>query len=142
MFKKVLISLGSNLGDRFAYITKAIAALDKIQNLKIISKSSLMETSPLGISGQPTYLNIILLIETNVEPLQFLKEIKSLEQVLGRQTRGRWEEREIDIDILVYEGVTLKTPELCIPHKELANRLFVAPVAGVTDRPFRQLSKK
>lgn len=125
MFKKVLISLGSNLGDRFSYISKAIAGLNKIQNIKIMSKSSLMETSPVGISGQPTYLNIILLIETDMQPIQLLKEIKALEQVLGRQNRGRWEEREIDIDILVYEGVTLKTPELCIPHKELANRLFV-----------------
>ena len=124
MFKKVLLSLGSNIGDRLLYIRKAIDELSKIKNLKILSESSLMETSPIGVIGQQNYLNIVVLIETQIEPLQLLKEIKAIEQRLGRLPRTRWAEREIDIDILTYEGVTIETLELCIPHKELQNRLF------------------
>jgi len=124
MFKKVLLSLGSNIGDRLLYIKKAIDELSIIKDLKILSRSSLMETSPVGITGQRNYLNVVLLVETSIPPLRLLKSLKAIEKRLGRQNRTRWAEREIDIDILTYEGVTLKTPELCLPHKELQNRLF------------------
>jgi 2-amino-4-hydroxy-6-hydroxymethyldihydropteridine diphosphokinase len=83
-----------------------------------------METSPVGVTGQSNYLNVVILIETNIPPLKLLTELKEVEKQLGRKPRARWAEREIDIDILTYEGVTLESPELCIPHKELANRLF------------------
>ena len=125
MFKKVLLSLGSNIDDRLSYIKKAIDELGKVKDLKILSKSSLMETNPIGVTGQRNYLNAVILVETKIEPLQLLSEIKLIEQKLGRKQRTRWAEREIDIDILTYEGVNLDTPELCIPHKELPNRLFV-----------------
>ena len=124
MFKKVLLSLGSNIGDRLSYITKAIDELNAIKNLRVLSKSSLMETSPIGVIGQQNYLNAVLLVETTIEPLHLLVEIKAIEKKLGRKPRARWAEREIDIDILTYEGVTLETTELCLPHKELQNRLF------------------
>jgi len=124
MLKKVLLSLGSNIGDRFFYIKKAIEELSELRDLKVLSKSSLMETSPVGVTGQKNYLNVVLLVETNIPPLQLLKELKIIEKRLGRQVRARWAEREIDIDILTYEGVTLETTELCLPHKELSNRLF------------------
>jgi 2-amino-4-hydroxy-6-hydroxymethyldihydropteridine diphosphokinase len=124
MFKKVLLSLGSNIGDRLLYINKALDEFGMIKDLKILSKSSLMETSPVGVSGQQNYLNAVILVETKIAPLQLLREIKTIEQRLGRKLRSRWAEREIDIDILTYEGVTLERPELSIPHKELPNRLF------------------
>jgi len=124
MFKKVLISLGSNIGDRLFYITKAIDALSAVKDITVLSRSSLMETTPIGVTGQKNYFNAVVLIETKISPVKLLKEIKKIEQRLGRQVRSRWAEREIDIDILTYEGVVLETPELCIPHKELQNRLF------------------
>jgi 2-amino-4-hydroxy-6-hydroxymethyldihydropteridine diphosphokinase len=124
MFKKVLLSLGSNIGDRSNYIKKAIGILDTIKGIKVLSKSSLMETSPVGVTGQSNYLNVVILIETNIPPLKLLTELKEVEKQLGRKPRARWAEREIDVDILTYEGVTLESPELCIPHKELTNRLF------------------
>ncbi len=84
-----------------------------------------METSPVGVKGQNNYLNAVLLAQTDIAPLELLKELKKIERELGRKDRSRWAEREIDIDILIYDGVQMKTTELTLPHKELLNRLFV-----------------
>ena len=125
MFKNILLSLGSNIGDRRSYLKKAIQELEKIKRLKILSRSSIMETSPVGVKGQNNYLNAVLLAQTDIAPLELLKELKKIERELGRKDRSRWAEREIDIDILIYDGVQMKTTELTLPHKELLNRLFV-----------------
>jgi 2-amino-4-hydroxy-6-hydroxymethyldihydropteridine diphosphokinase len=124
LYKKVLLSLGSNIGDRLSYLKKAGNELDRLKGFKILSWSSIMETSPVGVKDQNNYLNVVLLAETNIPPLQLLKELKTIEKNLGRKERSRWAEREIDIDILTYEGVEMETEELTLPHKELTNRLF------------------
>ena len=123
--KRVLLSLGSNIGDRLSYLKKAIDELGNIFDVKVVARSTIMETSPVGVIEQSNYLNTVLLITTSIEPAVLIKKIKAIELKLGRQSRSRWAEREIDIDILIYEGVELKTPELSIPHVELSNRLFV-----------------
>jgi 2-amino-4-hydroxy-6-hydroxymethyldihydropteridine diphosphokinase len=122
--KKVLLSLGSNIGDRLSYLKKAGNELEKLDGFRILFWSSIMETSPVGVKGQDNYLNAVLLAETSIPPLQLLKEFKAIETRLGRKDRPRWAEREIDIDILTYEGVKMETDELTLPHKELTNRLF------------------
>lgn len=124
-FKKVLLSLGSNIGDRLSFLKKAGNELERLDRFKILSWSSIMETSPIGVKDQNNYLNAVLLAETDIPPLRLLKEFKAIEKKLGRKDRPRWAEREIDIDILTYEGVKIETSELTIPHKELTNRLFV-----------------
>ena len=124
MYKKVLLSLGSNINDRLSYLKKAGNELERLDGFKVLSWSKIMETSPVGVKDQKNYLNAVLLAETDVTPLQLLKGLKAIEKRLGRKDRPRWAEREIDIDILTYEGVKMETDELNIPHKELLNRLF------------------
>ncbi len=123
--KKVFVSLGSNIGDRAHRIECAIDMMLLLKDTKLISMSSLMETSPVGVDGQDEYLNQIIIISTLIQPLELLKEFKTIERKLGRKPRPRWAQREIDIDIVIYEGVRLNTVSLTIPHKELVNRLFL-----------------
>ena len=123
--KKVFISLGSNIGDRARRIENAIDMILLLKDTKLMSTSSLMETSPVGVDGQDEYLNQIITIGTLIQPLELLKEFMNIERKLGRKPRPRWAQREIDIDIIIYEGVKLNTASLVIPHKELINRLFV-----------------
>lgn len=124
-FKKVFVSLGSNIGGRYRYINSAIDEIKDLCCTSIISKSKLMETKPIDTTGQKDYLNQIILIKTQLSPQELLIEFKRIEKELGRKKRDRWAEREIDIDIIIYEGVTILSPALTIPHKEFTNRLFV-----------------
>ncbi|MBN1113798.1 MAG: 2-amino-4-hydroxy-6-hydroxymethyldihydropteridine diphosphokinase, partial [Oligoflexia bacterium] len=119
------LSLGSNMGDREYFLEQARNELESLEMLKITGKSPVMETSPVGFEGQAFYLNQVLLAETSIEPAALLAQAKDIEKKIGRIDRSRWAEREIDIDIILYEGVLISTPELTIPHKELASRLFL-----------------
>ena len=127
--KKVFVSLGSNLGDREFYIRSALEHVASLKNTEIVSRSNLMRTSPVGVEFhveiQGNHLNQIVLIKTSLQPLELLREFKGIERSLGRKVRPRWSEREIDIDIIFYDGVNIKTAELVIPHPEFVNRLFV-----------------
>ncbi|MEI6079248.1 MAG: 2-amino-4-hydroxy-6-hydroxymethyldihydropteridine diphosphokinase [bacterium] len=123
--KKVFVSLGSNLGDKKSNIYSAIDHISQLAGVKILGKSTLMRTSPIGVQGQEEYLNQVILISTDIPPLSLLSEFKKIEQLLGRKKRAKWAEREIDIDIVVYEGVEMRTSDLNIPHIELPNRLFL-----------------
>jgi len=83
------------------------------------------ETDPVGVRDQPRFLNQVLEVETSLEPRPLLDAVKNLEQELGRTTSQRWGPREIDIDILTYDGRTVDEVGLHIPHAELQNRPFL-----------------
>ena len=121
---KVWLALGSNLGDRDGYLAAAREALAKA-GITPIRESHVAETEPVGITDQPRFLNQVLEAETTLEPRALLEQIKGIEQELGRQRRERWGPREIDIDILRYDGQHVDEPGLTIPHPELANRPFL-----------------
>lgn len=121
----VLLSLGSNLGERTQNITRAIELLSKEKIIENIQISSYYETEPLGYSNQPNFINVVVTGETNLSAENLLKECKRIEKRLGRQIRPRWHEREIDIDIILYSDKIIQTEELQIPHPELKHRKFV-----------------
>ncbi len=123
--KKVFISLGSNLGNRDAYLRDAIKLISAHPEVNLVSSSRVMETSPIGPIKQDDYLNQILMILTVISPSDLLKFLKLIEIKLGRKKRKRWAQREIDIDIIAYQDAITRTPQLWIPHKEITNRLFV-----------------
>ena len=88
------------------------------------------ETEPLvvpgtSISSAVWVLNQVIELGTTLQPLELLSALKQIEQKLGRQPRPKWSDREIDLDILVYNDLHLHTPELTLPHPELAKRKFV-----------------
>lgn len=122
---KVFISLGSNIGNSIDFLKKAIELISKNSEIQIIKKSSLMKTSPIGQTKQNDFINQIVLIDTNILPLDLLNFFKEIESSLGRVQRKKWKEREIDIDIICYENFVLDHEKLKIPHPELFNRLFI-----------------
>jgi 2-amino-4-hydroxy-6-hydroxymethyldihydropteridine diphosphokinase len=118
------LALGSNLGDRAAYLRAAVEALPEA-GITLVRASRVAETDPVGVRDQPRFLNQVLEVETSLEPRPLLEAVKTIEQELGRTTRERWGPREIDIDILRYDGRVVDEPGLNIPHAELHNRPFL-----------------
>ena len=120
---RVFLGLGSNLGDRVSYLSKAVRELSEITAIQ--SLSSLYETEPVGYKNQPEFLNLVLEIETPLKPLELLKQLQAVEKRVGRTNRVHLRPREIDIDILLYEKLVHENQDLIVPHPELQNRRFV-----------------
>ncbi|MDO9509175.1 MAG: 2-amino-4-hydroxy-6-hydroxymethyldihydropteridine diphosphokinase [Thermovirgaceae bacterium] len=118
------ISLGSNLGDRLATIRHATLLL-KEKAVSIAASSDVFESEPWGLSDQPSFLNACILAETEDSPRDLLLKIQSIENELGRVPRFRWGPREIDIDILFMDGLTINEEDLTLPHPEMHRRAFV-----------------
>lgn len=118
------LALGSNLGDRAAYLASARAALER-EGIQILTASTVLETEPVGVTEQPAFLNQVLEVETQLQPRSLLDTVKRLESELGRSPGPRWGPREIDIDILRYQGLQVDEPGLTIPHPEIGHRPFL-----------------
>lgn len=126
----VYLSLGANLGDRQGNIRQALELLR--QQLTIQRVSSCYETAPVGYTAQPDFINIACQAHTDLTPPELLRLVKQVEQEVGRQVTFRYGPRQIDVDILLYDGLILETPELTIPHPRMAERAFVlAPLAEI-----------
>ena len=120
------ICLGSNLGRKKANIRRAVKLLGKKKDIKILKVSSLYETEPVGYVKQDWFVNSCLKAETNLSPRQLLAILKDIEKKLKRKKRFiRWGPRTIDLDILLYDNLRLKTKDLVIPHPEMHKRAFV-----------------
>jgi 2-amino-4-hydroxy-6-hydroxymethyldihydropteridine diphosphokinase len=120
----VFIGIGSNLGNREQNCTSAIKLL--IENgLKVTKMSRKFETEPWGVENQPRFINMAVKAETVLEPLKLLAMLKDIESRLGRKSDIRWGPRIIDLDILFYDDIVIKTPELNIPHPGISERVFV-----------------
>jgi 2-amino-4-hydroxy-6-hydroxymethyldihydropteridine diphosphokinase len=126
----VYLALGTNLGDRFANLQAAIAALPP--TVRVLEQSPIYETPPWGLTDQPAFLNMVLKGETALAPGELLDHLKRLERTLGRLPGVRWGPRRIDMDILFYDELILETPGLIIPHPRLQERAFVlVPLADL-----------
>lgn len=123
--------LGTNLGDREAYLASARTSLENAHN-HITGASSVYETEAWGTEGQPAYLNQVVALRTDLLPSELLKHTASIELQLGRIRRERWASRTIDIDILYYGSEIISQPELEIPHPRLHLRNFTLhPLAEI-----------
>ena len=121
---RVYIQIGSNLGDREGYLKQSrLMLVDEIG--LIIKKSSIYESSPWGVENQGSFLNQVLLLETDVKPFDLLDIILNIEKEMGRVRTEKWGERIIDIDILFYNNEIIETNSLCIPHPYISKRRFV-----------------
>lgn len=119
----VYLGLGSNLGDRFANLS---LALEKIKHLgRIIKKSHVYETEPWGFKEQPAFLNQVIIIHTNLKPEELLTNLKIIERDMGRIKTIKNGPRIIDIDILFFDNLILRTDLLTIPHPHILQRAFV-----------------
>ncbi len=138
----VYIGLGSNLGNREENCEKAIQLL--IENGTSVSKrSSMFETEPWGIADQPKFINMVVEIETGLEPEKLLGILKNIERDAGRNPSKRWGPRVIDLDILLYEDLIVNSPELEIPHPGTSEREFILkPLSEIAPDKIHPLLKK
>jgi 2-amino-4-hydroxy-6-hydroxymethyldihydropteridine diphosphokinase len=118
------IALGSNLGDRHAYLARAREAIDALPECRVVAASVVEETAPLGGLAQPPYLNQMLAVETTLDPAALLARLHDIEADAGRVRSNRWESRTLDLDIVVFDDRVVSTAELVIPHPGLAERPF------------------
>lgn len=120
------LSLGSNTGDPGAALAGAVDRLRRGGGVRVVEVSGVYRTSPVGKTDQPDFLNSAVKIETELEPRSLLEYCKAIEADMGRNIKdGRWEPRPMDIDIVFYDDLTLKSPDLEIPHPRFRERLFV-----------------
>jgi 2-amino-4-hydroxy-6-hydroxymethyldihydropteridine diphosphokinase len=113
------IGLGSNQGDRKAFLERAI------ERLRPLRVSRIVETDPWGRTDQPKYLNAVAEVSTALEPDALLDRLLAVERDLGRVRRERWGPRTIDLDLLLYEDREIRSEALAVPHPRLARRRFV-----------------
>jgi GTP cyclohydrolase-4 len=119
----VYLALGSNLGDRRANLIDAISQLR--QKVTIEQLSSVYETEPAYVTDQPRFYNMVLRGRTELSPPELLHFVQSIERRMGRVRVQRYGPRPIDLDILAYDTLQQKTPDLTIPHPRIAERAFV-----------------
>lgn len=118
--RRAFLGLGTNLGDRRGYLVDAVRAMPEV-----VRVSSVYETEPVGGPEQGSFLNIVVELLTEREPLELLELCRSLERVAGRERRVRWGPRTLDVDVLWIDGVRVDEPELTVPHPRMYQRNFV-----------------
>jgi 2-amino-4-hydroxy-6-hydroxymethyldihydropteridine diphosphokinase len=119
----VYLSLGTNLGNRLDNLNHALESLKEF--CQVVVSSSVYETDPWGFEDQPFFYNQVVKIETVLDPIQLLREIKKMELEMGRIPTFQYGPRLIDIDILLYDKLIMNSPELTIPHPQMKSRAFV-----------------
>jgi 2-amino-4-hydroxy-6-hydroxymethyldihydropteridine diphosphokinase len=123
--ENVFLLLGSNMGDRLAFLRQGMALLDVFPN-RILRASSLYESEPWGFVHPIPFFNQVVEMQTSLEPAVLLQQIHTIENSLGRtRTAGQYTARTIDIDILLFGERIIRTPDLTIPHLRMAERMFV-----------------
>lgn len=120
------LGLGSNLQQPLGQLKRVLTRLELADGIEILKTSSLYRTPPWGDEGQDDFINAVVKIETELEPLPLLRVLQSIETAMGRQRSGRrWGPRIIDIDLLLYADQQVQTEELELPHPRIHERAFV-----------------
>ncbi|MFL2677329.1 MAG: 2-amino-4-hydroxy-6-hydroxymethyldihydropteridine diphosphokinase [Dehalococcoidia bacterium] len=139
--ENIIISIGSNLGDRKKFLEKSIYLLSK--RLKLIDHSSVYETKGFGVNDHPDYLNRVIYFKTNISFFSLLNYTKKIERKLGRFNKNDLTPRIIDIDIIFYGEKKILRKNLILPHKRFSQRSFViVPFYEIDIKQKKQLSKK
>ena len=133
---KVYVALGSNMGDKQAYIEGAVQKMKKNECIKNVKVSGLYQTAPYGeVQEQDDFLNGVAELETLYTPQELLDYLHVLEQEAERVRELHWGPRTLDLDIIFYDRIVLDTEVLTIPHADMHNREFVL-------KPLCDLTKK
>jgi 2-amino-4-hydroxy-6-hydroxymethyldihydropteridine diphosphokinase len=131
---EVVLALGGNVGDVRKTLDRAVAMLCDSRKVLLIARSSDYRTPPWGVTDQPAFVNLCLVVETALSPRALLARALEVETALGRN-RGkerRWGPRTIDIDLIAYDDIKIDEPDLTLPHPRALERAFVlAPLAEI-----------
>lgn len=126
-----LVALGSNLGDRQAILERAAEQLAQLPQTRLAARSRWYETTPAGgPAGQDAFLNGAVRLETNLPPEELLARLQTIERALGRQRGEHWAARTLDLDLLLYDSLVMRTAVLEVPHPRMAFRRFVLQPAA------------
>jgi 2-amino-4-hydroxy-6-hydroxymethyldihydropteridine diphosphokinase len=142
---KVLIGLGTNLGDRLANLNQANSEIEKYVG-QIVYKSSCYQTPPWGFDSSQDFLNTVVEINTPFDPTELFRRLKQIEMEMGRSSRKEndpYQDRPIDLDILDFNNEVFLSDELTIPHDKMHLRSFVLyPLAEIAPNWIHPLLKE
>lgn len=124
---KVFLSLGSNLGDRFGYLRRAIYLIALHEEIEVIRESDFFENPPAEGAGPDDFINMAIELRTSMNPFRLFEYLEKVEQIVGRKKEEKNKKlaRKIDIDILTYDSLVLDDANLKIPHPRMLERGFV-----------------
>ena len=122
---RAYLALGSNLGDRRAHLQHAVDALAARGDTEVVGMSKVYATAPVGGPEQGEYLNAVVTIDTSCSPHELLDIAHEIEQSADRVRTERWGPRTLDVDVLLYDDLTLDDADLTIPHPRMFERDFV-----------------
>ena len=143
---KIYIAIGSNLNNPVYQLRKAIDHLDDHKDIKLIKKSSLYQTKPIGIVNQPDFINAVIEIEYDDTPEKLINELLRIETFFGRVRDKKNGPRILDLDILLFNTLVINDNNLSIPHPRMMERIFVllpleeiAPNIFINKMPIKKL---
>jgi 2-amino-4-hydroxy-6-hydroxymethyldihydropteridine diphosphokinase len=130
--RKAYVALGSNLSDPALQVKKAFVALEKLPKTKVTKQSSLYQSAPVGYDNQPDFINAVAEIDTQLSPEDLMQGLLNIELAFGRERPFPNSPRILDLDLLCYENIVLKTDFLTLPHPRMHLRSFVLlPLAEI-----------
>lgn len=139
----VYLSLGTNMGDKKKNLLAAIEKIGKLENTKITSQSTILETEPFGYTEQDMFLNACIEIKTLFTPQELLEKLLSIELEMGRVRTIKWGPRIIDIDILFFDDEIIQDKNLAVPHPWISERMFVLePLCEIAPNLIHPLERK
>ncbi|MBN6205805.1 2-amino-4-hydroxy-6-hydroxymethyldihydropteridine diphosphokinase [Ralstonia pickettii] len=129
---KVYLALGTNIEPRDVHLSEALNLLEADEAIVIKKRSSIYETAPAGYLDQADFLNMVIEIQTLLDPFALLDLCQAIEHKLGREREIRFGPRTIDLDILLYNQENIKEDRLMVPHPRMHERAFVlVPLAEI-----------
>lgn len=132
MLHRAFVALGANLEDPAAQVRAALEALAALPGVRLIRASALYRTAPVGVTGQPDYINAVAEVSTDLPPGELLAALFRIEERFGRERHYRYAPRTLDLDLLLHDDLVLHTQELTLPHPRLHLRAFVlVPLAEI-----------
>ncbi|MCE1187789.1 MAG: 2-amino-4-hydroxy-6-hydroxymethyldihydropteridine diphosphokinase [Ignavibacteria bacterium] len=119
------VAIGSNVGDSLGYIIKALQSVDETEGITLAEISPVYTSLPLGENAKGVFYNLVIRIFTSLQPDELFQSLQLIEEKTGRIRRAAWGDREIDLDILLYDNIVMDSTNITIPHKEMHKRDFV-----------------
>lgn len=137
------IGLGSNLKDRMRNLSEATELIEENSKIKVLKRSSVYQTEPVGVKDQPDFLNMVLEVETALSPSELLDFLQDVEKKMRRKRERKWGPRNIDLDLLLYENKVMSSAKLTLPHPRMHLRKFVLiPLAEIAKDKVHPTLKK
>ncbi len=137
------IAVGSNLGNKNATIEQALAAIDTSSHTKILRKSTLIETDPVGYDDQDTFINGMVMVTTTLSPKKLIQWLMAIEANLKRERLVKWGPRTIDLDVIYYDDLVTDDMDIVLPHPRMHERAFVLePLAEIAPYTVHPLFRK